>query len=101
MKDNSGIPRISNKIDEVVIFIEQLPETTVNVNWILHLLEDIRDANEEIRDCGNIQYSVAYTLNEEIKTLEIENSSLRQTILDLEEELIESKRGRFDILTLN
>ena len=69
MEDYSEIPHTSNKIDEVIDFINDLPKTAVKAKWIVHLLEEIRDANGQIRDWGNLHYSKVWQLNEEINGL--------------------------------
>lgn len=88
--DNSGIKETCPKIDEIISFIEELNwnqlEDNYSKDFILNIMEEIRDDNKALRDWGNNCYNEKGELQEEVYKLKDDVSDLEKELEDLKNE---------------
>lgn len=108
--DYTGVPHTCPKIDEVIDLIDELHSCAVDFKYsedarkffdaINLAMEEIRTANQHLRDLGNEKAKEVDELENELENsirqiahLEAEIKDLNDTIGELEDELAEVKYG--------
>lgn len=86
-KDVSPVRETCPMIDEVIAFIESTESEDISrsaITDIVHVMEEIRKANRELREWGNDEY---YNALDEIENLNDNISDLQKEINELNNQL--------------
>ncbi len=90
--DDSGVPYTCPKIDEVIAAVKSIewtPDLWHDEKSLVNILEEIRTANNDLREHANRKNGVIHDLESEIEELNSSNMDLQNQVDDLEAKLAE------------